>query len=65
MEVKISLPGIVRVVTPMPLMASPARPGRRSLRPCMSSSEWISFLNQPPIWVPVLPTAKGLRLCSA
>ena len=37
----------------------------RNLSPCMSSMELISFLNQPPIWTPVLPPRMVLMPNSA
>ena len=37
----------------------------RNLRPLKSSAEWISFLNQPPIWTPPFPAMRPLTPNSA
>ena len=42
-------------------MTSAPRPGIRILRPWKSERALISFWNQPPIWVPVLPAMKRLQ----
>ena len=47
---------------PALLKTSPPKPGKRIFNPLISSSELISLLNQPNIWVPVLPPGKGFKL---
>ena len=41
-------------------MTSPPIPGMRIFRPFRSATVLISFLNQPPICVPVLPAGKWM-----
>jgi len=56
-------PGAIFVtVRPNSAMISPAKPGILILRPFKSSRELISFLNHPPIWLPVLPPGKESTL---
>ena len=42
-------------------MTSAANPGIRIFIPLKSWSEYIGFLNQPPIWTPVFPEANAFN----
>jgi hypothetical protein len=57
-----SPPAICCGTTPTFCITRPAKPLMRNLRPLRSATVLTSFLNQPPIWAPVLPQVRAWML---